>query len=178
MSIDGPKYDAMKAEFFSYPLDRAYALSENTELVPAGTLTLKPKADLDPIAVHRPNWDSTYDTSERYGRRTALRARRTCALGPESSADFQESFDGFVGQFVSLLKRKPLPNRTAFVRFDDDDVRNAPHAQLVLHSLLGVDGTIELDLWHVGVLFVSGIGRTMFIAAPLSCKRVPLFQIS
>lgn len=44
---------------------------ETAELVPAGTVTLQAKTDLDLIAVHRPNWDSTYDTNERYGRRFA-----------------------------------------------------------------------------------------------------------
>jgi hypothetical protein len=44
---------------------------EETELVPAGTVTLPAKTDLDLIAVHRPNWDSSYDTNERYNRRFA-----------------------------------------------------------------------------------------------------------
>jgi hypothetical protein len=44
---------------------------ENTELVPAGTVTLPAKTDLALIAVHRPNWESTYDTNERYNRRFA-----------------------------------------------------------------------------------------------------------
>lgn len=34
-------------------------------------MTLQAKTDLNLIAVHRPNWDSTYDTNERYGRRFA-----------------------------------------------------------------------------------------------------------
>lgn len=44
---------------------------ENTELEPTGTVTLQAETDLDLVAVHRPNWDSTYDTNERYGRRFA-----------------------------------------------------------------------------------------------------------
>jgi hypothetical protein len=44
---------------------------EDTELVPAGTVTLPAKTDLDVVAVHCPNWDSTYDTNERYRRRFA-----------------------------------------------------------------------------------------------------------
>ena len=44
---------------------------EDTELVPGGTVTLPEKTDLDLIAVHQPNWDSSYDTNERYNRRFA-----------------------------------------------------------------------------------------------------------
>ena len=39
--------------------------------MPAGTVTLPAKTDLDVVAVHRPLWGSTYDTNERYGRRFA-----------------------------------------------------------------------------------------------------------
>jgi hypothetical protein len=44
---------------------------EQAELEPAGTVTLQPKTDLDLVAVHRPNWGSTYETNERYDRRFA-----------------------------------------------------------------------------------------------------------
>ena len=53
---------------------------ENTELLPAGTVTLRAKTDLDLLAVHRPNWDSVYDTNERYGRAgtRTLKSRDSC----------------------------------------------------------------------------------------------------
>jgi hypothetical protein len=44
---------------------------EDAELAPAGAVTLPAKTDLDLVVVHRPNWDSTYETNERYGRRFA-----------------------------------------------------------------------------------------------------------
>jgi len=44
---------------------------EDTQLTPADTVTLPAKTDMDLVAVHRPNWDSSYDTNERFGRRFA-----------------------------------------------------------------------------------------------------------
>jgi len=57
------------ASYISYPT--TCSAGEDTQLVPAGTVTLPPKTDLDLIAVHRPNWDSTYETNDCCARRFA-----------------------------------------------------------------------------------------------------------
>jgi hypothetical protein len=44
---------------------------EDTQLVPAATVTLPPNTDLDLLVVHQPNWESGYETNERHGRRFA-----------------------------------------------------------------------------------------------------------
>ena len=76
-------------------------------------------------------------------------------LGLQLAPHCENLLDNLVGQLVVLQQRKALPDDVAF-GLHLDDVGDAPDAQLVFHSLLRVDGAIELDLGFLHLPDVFG----------------------
>ena len=79
---------------------------EDTELVPAGTVTLEAKTDLNLVAIQKPNWDSTYDTNERYDRRFAPAGVTLQELGRMRMTSY--AFRTWLGTAEEVAKKKTL----------------------------------------------------------------------
>lgn len=122
---------------------------QDTELLPAGTVTLRANTDLDLVAVHRPNWDSVYDTNERYGRRFAPAGITLQEVGRMRMTSYAirtwlGTAEEVAGKEALLQKmRYPSPESIyqtqAIWNQDKPDnprlVRNAPDFQMALRRL-------------------------------------------
>ncbi len=127
---------------------------ENEELVPAGTVTLRAKTDLDLIAVHRPNFESTYDTNQRHGRRFAPAGITLQELGRMRMTSYAiRTWRGTAAEVadkraVLAALRYPAPESLyetqAALNHDKPDnprlIRNTPDYRMALRKLAGRGG--------------------------------------
>ncbi len=122
---------------------------ENTQLIPTETVTLTAKTDLDLVAVHRPNWDSTYDTNERYGRRFAPAGITLQEIGRMRMTSY--AIRTWLGTAAEVAKKRALIEQMRYATPDSiyaaqaawnqdkpDNprlIRNTPDFQMALRKL-------------------------------------------
>jgi hypothetical protein len=127
---------------------------ENKELVPGGLVTLQPGTDLDLIAIHRPNWDSTYDTNERYDRRFAPAGITLQEVGRMRMTSYAiRTWLGTVGEIAkkkALLEKMCYPSPDSIYKINATWnqnksnnprlVRNTPDFRMGLRKLAARNG--------------------------------------